>query len=90
MLSVADIQETPPTTDQLSSILEYLGPAKADTAVEEATGTSDALRKFKASENVFRRPITVDWNNGRAGMYLSFLLRFASPQWLVLRLWVNG
>ncbi|GAB7359970.1 hypothetical protein MBLNU230_g7495t1 [Neophaeotheca triangularis] len=61
-----DVQETAPTTDQLSSILEYLGASKVNSVVEDATGTSDALRKFKASETAFKRPITVDWNNGRA------------------------
>ncbi|KAI7280059.1 hypothetical protein KC345_g5001 [Hortaea werneckii] len=60
------VQETPPTPDQLTSILDYLGPSKAGTVVEEATGTSDALRKFNAKQQAFQRPVTVDWNNGRA------------------------
>ena len=64
---LADVQEEPPTSDQLSSILEYLGPSKAGSVVQDATGSSDALRKFKASPDTFRRPVTVDWNNGRAG-----------------------
>merc|ERR1712154_601745 len=61
-----DVQETPPTPDQLTSILDYLGPSKAGTVVEEATGTSGALRKFNAKQQAFQRPVTVDWNNGRA------------------------
>ncbi|GAB1740821.1 hypothetical protein NU219Hw_g5903t1 [Hortaea werneckii] len=61
-----DVQEDPPTPDQLTSILDYLGPSKAGTVVEEATGTSDALRKFNAKQQAFQRPVTVDWNNGRA------------------------
>lgn len=65
-----DVQETPPTPDQLTSILDYLGPSKAGTVVEEATGTSDALRKFNAKQQAFQRPVTVDWNNGRAGEYI--------------------
>lgn len=64
---ILDVQETPPTPDQLTSILDYLGPSKAGTVVEEATGTSDALRKFNAKQQAFQRPVTVDWNNGRAG-----------------------
>jgi hypothetical protein len=68
----ADVQETPPTPDQLTSILEYLGPSKAGTVVKDATGSSDALRKFKESESLFQRPLVVDWNNGRAGRLLSF------------------
>lgn len=63
----ADVQEAPPTSDQLSSILEYIGPSKAGIVIKDATGISDALRKFKASENSFQCPLVVDWNNGRAG-----------------------
>lgn len=65
-----DVQEGPPTSDQLNSILEYLGPSQAGSVISDATGLSDALRKFKANENSFQRPVTVDWNNGRAGMSL--------------------
>ncbi|RMY60999.1 hypothetical protein D0865_01229 [Hortaea werneckii] len=65
-MSKTDVQETPPTPDQLTSILDYLGPSKAGSVVEEATGTSDALRKFNAKQQAFQRPVTVDWNNGRA------------------------
>ncbi|EME50427.1 hypothetical protein DOTSEDRAFT_164975 [Dothistroma septosporum NZE10] len=61
-----DIQEGAPTSDQLSSILEYLGPSKAGDVIKDATGTTDALRKFKQNESSFQRPVTVDWNNGRA------------------------
>lgn len=61
-----DIQEAVPTSDQLNSILEYLGPSKAGTVIKDATGSSDALRKFKTNENLFQRPLVVDWNSGRA------------------------
>ncbi|KAL1585871.1 hypothetical protein WHR41_05103 [Cladosporium halotolerans] len=61
-----DVQETAPTTDQLSSILEYLGPAQAGSVISDATGTTDALKKFKANENSFKAPVTVDWMNARA------------------------
>jgi len=64
-----DVVEGPPTADQLGSILEYLGPSKAGTVVKDATGSSDALRKFNAHQQVFQRPVIVDWNNGRAGTY---------------------
>ena len=63
-----DVQEAAPTSDQLNSILEYLGPSKAGTVIKDATGSSDALRRFKTNEGSFQRPLVVDWNNGRAGM----------------------
>lgn len=62
-----DVVEDPPTNDQLSNILEYLGPAKAGSVVSGASDATDALRKFKDSESAFQRPIVVDWHNGRAG-----------------------
>ncbi|KAK3709411.1 hypothetical protein LTR37_010972, partial [Vermiconidia calcicola] len=61
-----DVQEAPPTNDQLNSILEYIGPSKAGSVVKDATSSSDALKKFKASESAFQRPVVVDWHNGRA------------------------
>lgn len=68
-MGITDVQEGAPTPDQLSSILEYLGPSKAGSVVEGATGSSDALRKFKQNDTAFQRPVTVDWSNGRAGEY---------------------
>lgn len=65
------MQEGAPTPDQLGSILEYLGPSKAGTLIKDATGGSDALRRFKQNEKVFTRPVVVDWNNGRAGTFAS-------------------
>ncbi len=62
-----DVVEDPPTPDQLTIILEYLGPSKAGNVVKDATGSSDAMRKFKASHTAFQRPVAVDWNHGRAG-----------------------
>ncbi|TKA66008.1 hypothetical protein B0A55_09281 [Friedmanniomyces simplex] len=61
-----DVVEYPPTPDQLTIILEYLGPSNAGTVVKDATGSSDAMRKFNASPSLFQRPATVDWNHGRA------------------------
>ncbi|KAK3671537.1 hypothetical protein LTR78_008637 [Recurvomyces mirabilis] len=61
-----DVVEGAPTTDQLTNVLEYLGPNKAGNVVKDATGSSDAMRKFNASANTFQRPIAVDWSNGRA------------------------
>lgn len=77
-MGTVDVQEGPPTSDQLSSILDYLGPSKAGSVVKDATGSSDAQRKFKANESAFQRPVVVDWNNGRVGMWLSL---YSVLQW---------
>ncbi|KAK1031887.1 hypothetical protein LTR33_016899 [Friedmanniomyces endolithicus] len=65
-MGTPDVVEDPPTPDQLTIILEYLGPSKAGNVVKDATGSSDAMRKFKASHTAFQRPVAVDWNHGRA------------------------
>lgn len=74
-MTASDVVESAPTSDQLSSILEYLGPSHAGSVVQDATGTSDALRKLKQNESLFQRPVTVDWNNGRAGTYVHYNAR---------------
>lgn len=74
----ADVQESAPTADQLASILEYLGPAQAGSVIADATGTTDALKKFKANESLFKAPVTVDWMNARAGMFTFPTARDAS------------
>ncbi|GAB7355064.1 hypothetical protein MBLNU459_g5656t2 [Dothideomycetes sp. NU459] len=61
-----DVQEGAPTSDQLTSILEYLGQDKIGSVVQGASSVSDALSKFRKDENVFQRPVVVDWGNGRA------------------------
>lgn len=73
----AEVQEEPPTSDQLNSILEYVGSDKAGQIVKGATSTTDALRKLKQSGDSFIRPCVVDWNNGRAGQDLWLPLRNA-------------
>ena len=65
---MADVQEGAPTPDQLGNIIDYLGESKIGSVVSGATSSSDALRKLKADENAFQRPVVVDWHNGRAGM----------------------
>lgn len=69
-LLFVDVQEGEPTSDQLTNIIEYLGDDKIGTVVEGASSHTDALRKFKQNSNVFKRPVVVDWSNGRAGTQL--------------------
>ncbi|KAF2860833.1 hypothetical protein K470DRAFT_216423 [Piedraia hortae CBS 480.64] len=61
-----DVQEEPPTSTQLSSILEYLGSNSAGSVIKGAADKDDALDKFRSSQTAFQRPVTVDWNHGRA------------------------
>lgn len=55
-----DITEAPPTPDQLSSILEYVGAGKAAQLVKGASSQSDALRKLKENPDSFVRPVVSD------------------------------
>jgi arsenate reductase-like glutaredoxin family protein len=62
-----DVTEEPPTSDQLKSILEYLGGSPGKV-VQGASDESDALRRLKADGNTFQRPLVsfnclFSWNN---------------------------
>ncbi|KAF3013287.1 hypothetical protein E8E14_010033 [Neopestalotiopsis sp. 37M] len=61
-----DVTEAAPTSDQLRSILEYVGASKISSVVPGASTEKDALKKFKEGAENFKRPVIVDWNNGRA------------------------
>lgn len=62
-----EITEAPPTADQLKNIFEYVGgTGKPAELVTGAASQSDALRKLAEDGNAFRRPVVVDWINGRA------------------------
>jgi hypothetical protein len=52
-----DVQETPPTGDQLKSILQYVGPGKAGTIVQGARDVTDAMEKVKRDGGLFTRPV---------------------------------
>ncbi|RDW80166.1 DUF1687-domain-containing protein [Coleophoma cylindrospora] len=61
-----DITEEAPTPDQLTSILEYVKPQPASVIIKGAKDDADAMKKFKQSTENFQRPVTVDWENGKA------------------------
>lgn len=52
-----DVQETPPTPDQVHNILEYLGNGKAGELVKGATSSADAAQKIKQDPDSFHRPV---------------------------------
>ncbi|KAJ5542588.1 hypothetical protein N7535_005011 [Penicillium sp. DV-2018c] len=73
-----EVTTSPPTADQLRSILDYVSPVSGTGGLGEkntygvgelikgARDAEDALKKFKEDNSTFVRPITVDWVNGRA------------------------
>ncbi|KAM3506842.1 hypothetical protein MY11210_007391 [Beauveria gryllotalpidicola] len=61
-----NITEDPPTTDQVQTILGYLGPGGISKVIKGARDEKDALKRFKESKENFLRPLTVDWNKGKA------------------------
>jgi len=75
-----DVTEEPPTPDQLRTILEYTGAQKASAIITGAKDAGDAIKKLRESPENFQRPLTVDWNNGKAvaGADESEILRMIS------------
>ncbi|KAG5926334.1 hypothetical protein E4U42_003399 [Claviceps africana] len=61
-----NITEEAPTVEQVQTILDYIGKESINKVVQGATNEKDALKKFRESKENFLRPLTVDWNNGRA------------------------
>ena len=52
-----NVTEEPPTSDQLRSILEYVGAKKAGELVKGARDEADAMRKLRESAENFKRPV---------------------------------
>ncbi|KAH6630443.1 thioredoxin-like protein [Chaetomium sp. MPI-SDFR-AT-0129] len=62
-----EVTETPPTADQLRTILGYVGGDRISTLVKGATDEQEALRKYAENVENLQRPVVVDWNNGKVG-----------------------
>ena len=52
-----DIMESPPTPDQLSNILEYVGARRAGDIIQGAKDAADAMKKLKESGENFKAPV---------------------------------
>jgi hypothetical protein len=52
-----EITETPPTVDQLRTILDYVGKARVGTIVKGASDQEEALRRFGEDVESLRRPV---------------------------------
>ncbi|OIW30842.1 DUF1687-domain-containing protein [Coniochaeta ligniaria NRRL 30616] len=61
-----DVTEKPPTPDQLRTILDYVGNPSA--VISGASTVDEAMKKFKQDAESFKRPVVVDWNNGKAAV----------------------
>ncbi|GKT45939.1 putative rhamnogalacturonase [Colletotrichum spaethianum] len=61
-----NITEDPPTADQVQTILEYVGKNRISSIIKGASTEQEAMRKFQQNSESFQRPVTVDWNNGKA------------------------
>lgn len=57
-----DVTEAPPTSDQLKTILDYLGgPGAAGKIIRGAQDEADAMRRLKADGESFERPVVSSW-----------------------------
>ena len=52
-----DVTEDPPTSDQLRSILEYVGAKRAGDVVKGAKDEADAMKKLRENGENFKRPV---------------------------------
>jgi len=55
-----NVEEGTPTSDQVRSILDYVGSSRAGEVVEGATSDKDALAKWKRDHSSFKRPLVGD------------------------------
>lgn len=52
-----NVTEDPPTSDQLRSILEYVGSDRAKDLVEGSRDTLDAIKRLKEDGKKFKAPV---------------------------------
>ena len=52
-----NVTEDPPTSDQVRTILEYVGERKASQLVDGARDAQDAMRKLKEDSRRFKVPV---------------------------------
>lgn len=74
-----NIMEDPPTSDQLKSILEYVGAQRAGTIINGAKNTADAMKKLKENTDNFQRPIVSQWH------FLSLYTARSSRNFLLMK-----
>jgi len=60
-----EVTEQAPTSDQLRSILEFVGDGSEGKVIEGAVDAADAQRRLRQSLDALKRPLTVAWNDGK-------------------------
>jgi hypothetical protein len=70
-----DVQEEPPTEDQLKTIIEYIGAHKISSLVKGAKTELEAVKKLKENGDNFQRPVV----SPRRPPMLSLLLKVDRP-----------
>ena len=52
-----NVSEDPPTSDQLRSIIQYLGVQNVSKVVQGANSEAEAIEKLKQNRENFQRPV---------------------------------
>jgi Protein of unknown function (DUF1687) len=68
-----DVTDSPPTSDQLRTILEYVGEKNAGQVVEGASGAADAQRRVRGDDGSFKRPVVSHLSLYKSAMKLKIL-----------------
>lgn len=63
-----DVTENPPTSDQLRTILEYVGGTRAKEVVDGARNEIDAMRSLGQDPSRFKAPVVSVYIPGRNSM----------------------
>lgn len=75
-----NVTEEPPTSDQLRSILEYVGGLRASQLVDGARDAQDAMRKLKEDGRKFKVPVVSFSTSGPLEVCLD--AKLSSRQWI--------
>jgi len=61
-----NITEETPTSDQLRTILDYVGKKNISSVIKGAQSENEAIKIFKQNSASFQRPVVIDWTGGKA------------------------
>jgi len=75
-----NVTEEPPTSDQVRTILEYVGERRASQLVDGARDAQDAIRKLKEDGRKFKVPVVSLSTRGALEVFLN--ANISSRQWI--------